>query len=138
MYVLNKEKSIFVQLGDATCASIRKSRSCILNTIYNAVESLKDSPRYELFVICFELAQTPIPERKMGQKFYLRHKFLDRDEDVGYININVSTGSMFLSDRRDGEFLETQFTQEKIEEIKKEYNTDLKDFEIILVEEWKN
>lgn len=135
LYVDREEKNIFVQLAGVTCVAINKSQTYCLDTIYDAFALLKDSPKYELFVVCSELAQTPIPERKIGQKFYLKHRFLTGYNNESYFNESVSTDLTFLSDEYNKKFMQTEFTQEEIDEIKEKYKTDLKDFEIIEVEE---
>lgn len=135
LYVDREEKNIFVQLAGVTCVAINKSKTYCLDTIYDAFASLKDSPKYELFVICSELAQTPIPERKIEQKFYIRHRFLHGFDNERYLNKSFGDGLIFLSDKYNNKFVQTEFTQNEIEQLKEQFDADLKDFEIIEVEE---
>lgn len=130
--VLDDGEYIIVRLECLICVSIGKYEHYILDTLHSAFSSLKDSPKYELFVICSELAQTPIPKREQKKKFYIKHKFLYKNTDTGYINIDIH-GYMILADKEEGLSMRTKFTQKEIDEIKEKYNTDLKDFEIIEV-----
>lgn len=135
LYVDREEKNIFVQLAGFTCVAINRSKTYYLDTIYDAFASLKDSPKYDLFVICCELAQTPILKREQEKRFYIRHKFLYKSTDTRYINLDIINGYMILADKNEGLSTRTKFTQEEIDGMKKAYNTDLKDFEIIEVAE---
>lgn len=133
LYVFRTEKNILVQLVDVTCVAISKNEIYSLDTRYDAFASLKDNLKYELFAICSELAQTPILKRKQEKRFYVRHKFLYKSTETGYINLDIINGYMILADKNEGLSTRTKFTQEEIDGIKKAYSTDLKDFEIIEV-----
>ena len=76
-----------------------------------------------------------ISERREKKKYYLRHRFLEVDF-FNYLNRDYGFPELFLNSKSQIH-KQTQFTQEEIDQIKKKYNTDLKDFEIIEVEEWK-
>lgn len=84
-----------------------------------------------------EYSETPLEDRYPEKKKYLRHRFLLKERDDSYLNYYRSLGTVDLSDRRQTEYIQTQFTQAEINEIKEKYDTDLKDFEIIEVEEWE-
>lgn len=72
-------------------------------------------------------------ERENGKKYYLRHRFLEFD-NFNYLNREYGYEELSLNSKTQlGK--QTQFTQDEIDEIKEKYNTDLKDFEIIEVEE---
>lgn len=132
--VSNREQNIIVRLEDNTCASICKDMPYGLNTAYFAFDLLADSPKYELLVACFEFAQTPIPKREQKKKFYLKHRYLNGDVNQ-FLNRTLTDNRLDLSTAKDYAEFQTKFTQSEIDEIKKKYNTDLKDFEIIEVKE---
>lgn len=72
-------------------------------------------------------------KREEEKKYYLRHRFLEA-HFFNYLNLNYGFQELFLSSKSQiGK--QTQFTQKEIDEIKEKYHTDLKDFEIIEVEE---
>ena len=118
-----------------TVAVIDKYETYRLDTTFPRFNTLGNSLKYELFVVCCELAQTPIPKREQKKRFYIRHKFLYKNTDTGYINIDIPNGYMILADKDEGLSMRTKFSQEEIDGMKKAYNTDLKDFEIIEVKE---
>ena len=118
-----------------TVAVIDKYETYRLDTTFPRFNTLGNSLKYELFVACFEFAQTPIPKREQKKRFYIRHKFLYKNTDTGYINIDIPNGYMILADKDEGLSMRTKFSQEEIDGMKKAYNTDLKDFEIIEVKE---
>ncbi|MFR7350494.1 hypothetical protein [Peptoniphilus sp.] len=72
-------------------------------------------------------------ERENGKKYYLRHRFLEADF-CNYLNRHYKFKELYLNDKSQLAGMQTQFTQKEINEIKKRYNTDLKDFEQIEVE----
>lgn len=67
-------------------------------------------------------------------KYYLRHRFLEAGF-FNYLNRDYRFPELFLNSEAQIH-KQTQFTQKEINEIKEKYHTDLKDFEIIEVEEW--
>ena len=72
-------------------------------------------------------------EREEEKKYYLRHRFLEVDF-FNYVNRDYGFPELYLNSKAQIAGKQTQFTQEEIDEIKKRYNTDLKDFEQIEVE----
>ena len=74
-------------------------------------------------------------EREEEKKYYLRHRFLEVDF-FNYVNRDYGFPELYLNSKAQIAGKQTQFTQEEIDEIKKRYNTDLKDFEQIEVEYW--
>ena len=81
-----------------------------------------------------EYAETPLDERQEEKKYYLRHKFLYSGTN-NYLNYVHSTKGRTLSSKPQTDYIQTQFTQTEIDEIKEKCHTDLKDFEIIEVKE---
>lgn len=128
------DNCVLVCLEDVSCVNISKNKRYLLDTVADAFSSLEDSPKYELFVVCCELAQTPIPKREQKKKFYLKHRYLNGDVNQ-FLNRTLTDNRLDLSTAKDYAEFQTKFTQSEIDEIKKKYNTDLKDFEIIEVKE---
>ena len=101
-----------------------------------AWDLLDKDTQNELFDIIVEYAKTPIAERKEEKKYYLRHRFLGSGDGNQFLNQELEGNTWFLSEEDSFDNYQTQFTQKEIDEIKENYNTDLKDFEIIEVESW--
>ena len=55
-------------------------------------------------------------ERVEHKKYYLKHKFLDR-EGVNYLNYNYSTDRLYIIGRTETRYYQTEFTEDEIEEI---------------------
>ena len=82
-------------------------------------------------IACF--AATPIDRRVESKKYYLKHKWLELPGE-DFLNAD-SDDLLLLSTKLAYGGCRTKFTKKEIESIKREYSTDLKDFEIIEVEE---
>lgn len=93
----------------------------------------------KLFDLVVQYAKTPIEDREEENKYYLKHKFLisstegARYED-SFLNYNTRNNEMYLSDKMPVGDIRTKFTLKEIEEIKEKFDTDLKDFELVEVE----
>lgn len=92
-----------------------------------------------LFALMFQYAVTPIKDRKEKEKkFYLRHRFLTsllRDMTYSFINYDTKYNDIYLSSNEALDYVKTKFTLKEIEEIKKKFDTDLADFEMVEVED---
>lgn len=121
-------------------------------------ESLKDDYKNEIIIseidigvidICMSLwfpwdfkvvkaamnyAKTAPEERGEEKKYYLKHRFLE-NEKCSYLNYDHNFQELNLNDRTQSKEIQTKFTQREIDEIKESYDTDLKDFAIIEVED---
>ena len=96
------------------------------------VERIK---RKELFELIFEYGRTPVEDREEEKKFYLRHRYLkcsNGDDAYFYILANDIQG---LGRRIKSILFKFEFTLKEIEEIKKKFDTDLSDFELVDEEE---
>lgn len=89
---------------------------------------------FKLLEAVLAYAKTPLEERYDKKRYYLKHKFLFSGTN-NYLNYVKSTKGRTLSNKSQNNYVQTQFTQKEINEIKEKYHTDLKDFEIIEVEE---
>lgn len=113
-------------------------RRITIGKIYSKVIFINnDICRPEDFVVikaAVELAETPPEEREKEKKYYLKHRFLENG-NCRYLNYDKEFQELYLNDRAQFGEIQTQFTQEEIDEIKEKYDTTLGDFEIIEVEE---
>ena len=84
-----------------------------------------------------EYAKTPIEDREEEQKFYLKHRWLTEGGFYRYVKHHTKAyGKKYeLASWTYGDTSDMQYTLKEIEEIKKKFDTDLKDFELIEVEE---
>lgn len=94
----------------------------------------------ELYKVCFEYANTPSEDREEEKKYYLKHRFLTsllRDMKYSFINYDTKYNDIYLSSNEALDYVKTKFTLKEIEEIKKKFDTDLADFELVEVEDEK-
>lgn len=97
--------------------------------------SLDNSPRdFQLLKKVVELGETPLSEREEEKRCYLKHKFINKYKTLEYINLSI-TEEVTLDNRREDPHYKTKFTKAEIEEFKEKFDTDLKDFELIEVED---
>lgn len=89
---------------------------------------------FKIVKSAMDYAITPPEERQEEKRYYVRHRFLEPNYS-NYLNFEHLTQDWSLSNKSQDEEMQTQFTQKEIDGIKKEYNVDLKDFEIVEVEE---
>ena len=95
-----------------------------------------DNKDFNMIKAAVEFAKTPIEDREEEKKFYLRHRWI-RDYDFymylqkrSYDDKKMSFGVVNFSVNDS-----LQFTEKEIDEIEEEFDTDLKDFEMVEVEE---
>ncbi|MBZ2387804.1 hypothetical protein K8P03_11025 [Anaerococcus murdochii] len=81
-------------------------------------------------------AETDPEDREEEKKFYLKHRYLrSTSGNILYFSIYIEYDFSILTYRRHSSETKQQFTLKEIEEIKKKFDTDLKDFELVEVEE---
>lgn len=127
-------KNIYVKVDDAICAQANKIMPCFMNTDTGGLYYLSEEARLEILEALYKLSRTPIDERRKDMEYYLKHRFLIDGYGDAFLTHTKSDDAWFLSDEGHFGNYQTQFTQDEIDEIKKKYNTDLKDFEIIEVD----
>ena len=88
----------------------------------------------QLLKKAIELAETPLDEREEEKKYYIKHRFINDLTAEKYINISRN-GEVTLRDHLGNQYYKTKFTKAEIEELKKRFDTDLNDFELIEVED---
>ena len=94
-----------------------------------------DNIEEKLFNLIIEYAKTPVEDREEKEKrYYLRHKWIS-DETLTYLYFDKEYNSYILNLTVGRNSRKKEFTEEEIKGLKKTFNTDLKDFEIIEVEE---
>lgn len=87
-----------------------------------------------LFALIFQYAITPVEDRKDKEKrYYLRHKWIS-DETLTYLHFSKKYNSYMLNLAIGHNSWKKEFTEEEIKGLKKTFNTDLNDFEIVEVE----
>ena len=109
-----------------------------ISTIEYGFVDLKDPlPLEELYKLCFEYASTPVKDREEEKKFYLRHRWIfNKDfymylQKTSYDDKKMSVRVFGFSDNDD----DIKFSEKEIEDIKKKFDTDLADFELVEVED---
>lgn len=98
--------------------------------LYNTFYDLPEESQKELNEIFYKYAKTPLGERT--DRYYLKHKWIGED---GANYLNLYKGDFEIYSQIEHADYQTKFTKAEVEEIKKRFNTDLKEFEIIEVEE---
>lgn len=108
-----------------------------VNGLWIFIKVWCDDKDFNMIKAVVEFAETPVDEREKEKKFYLKHRWLISGGFYMYVKHHTKPyGEVYeLVSWRCGEINGMQFTLKEIEKIKKEFNTDLKDFEIIEVEE---
>lgn len=126
-----------VHSGREDIASVYLNTRFEINTNYWAFRNmLAEDEREKVYVLLTKLAETDPSEREEEKGYYLKHKWLYTKEcrylckdDYGCILVEKLQPSEDFAPF----YKPTKFTKEQIEEIKKELNTDLEDFELIEV-----
>ena len=94
---------------------------------------LEDNLRHDLLKTVYEFAQTSINARHLQKRYQLRARLIADREDSYLYKCGESIDKLGFDVESN---IDSKFTQEEIDKIKEKYNTDLKDFDIIEVEEW--
>lgn len=93
-----------------------------------------DSMDLKMFKASIEFAETSIEDREEEKKFYLEHRYFKcTNGDSRYFQIYGPDGKPWLNAMYSVMGYKKQFTLKEIEEIKKKFDTDLKDFELVEV-----
>ena len=103
-------------------------------TLWISNKSWCDKKDFNMIKAAVEFAETPINEREEEKKFYLKHRWLSSRFKDKIVNKDEKN-EYFLSDESQADSYKIHFTLKEIEDIKKRFNTDLKDFEMIEVEQ---
>ena len=107
----------------------------IKNHIWVSIVTICDEKDFNMIKAAVEFAETPLEDRKEEKKFYLKHRWLDRGDEANYLNFEISGCYYSLNSKLEASWAKTKFTLEQIQNIKKNLDTDLKDFELVEVKE---
>ena len=117
-------------------ANLNKTTLSQVCTDFMGWDEVYNEDKEKLFDIIVEFAKTPLDEREEEKKFYLKHRWIfDKDfymylRKTSYDDKEMRFGVINFSGNDS-----LKFTLKEIEEIKKKFDTDLKDFELVEVEE---
>ena len=83
--------------------------------LYNDENNFKKMPfSNKLYMILAELAITPLDKRVEEKKYYVKIF----DNELGYLNIDISTGDITAGSVFETGFFKTKFTSKAIEQLK--------------------
>lgn len=125
--------TIYIKCDGCILARVDKARAYTINT--KAAFEVKNAE--ELFDLCVKYAKTPIKDREEKKYLlYLKNKNREFYDSLHrYLTLNKDNNTFSLDVGVETAGLTAEFTQEKIDWIKKKFNTDLLEFEQVLVEE---
>lgn len=112
----NEEKLCVVGNNENIVLSVHTKDTYCLNTDWNEFRRLDDEYKEELLDIAFDYIKTPVEEREEPKKYYLK---LPRmfDGELAYMNYHKYYNEYFFNDRFTTELVQTQFTQEEIDNL---------------------
>lgn len=107
------------------------------NRLWISIPFCCDERDFNMIKAAVEFAETPPEDREEEKKFYAKHRYLVQSDDymTAFLNYNTNYDRLFVYTKGQVCGVKTQFTLKEIEEIKKRFNTDLADFELIEVKE---
>lgn len=90
----------------------------------------------KLFDLIVEYVKTPIEDRKEETRFYLEHRYFKfYNGSRKYLGMDLVKYKPDLYSKITYRWVKNQFTKKENDEIKEKFNTDLKDFELVEVED---
>ena len=100
---------------------------------------IPDEDKNKLLELIVEFASTPVEDREEEKKFLIQHKYL---VSKNLLPVNLAWNKLkdvyrSINLKVDNHIYQAQFTFKEYEEIKKKLNTDLADFELVVVEDEK-
>lgn len=126
--------SVIYGISQIIILTTSNSERYVMDLNWSSYIPFPKNAKGDLFQIITEFAATPIEDREDEKLFYVKHKFLGLECDWNYLN-KYDDKSYSLDDKFDIGLYKTKFTLEEIEGIKKEFNTNLEDFELVEVED---
>ena len=115
-------------------ATVSKKVRKQLNNDFVGWDELSDEKKDMLFDLFIRFASTPPEDREEEKKFYLKHRWI-KGCVIMYLYRNELNGYCYLGDKKCRPHRQKRFTLKEIEEIKKKFETDLADFELVEVED---
>ena len=123
------------RIGDSDCKNEIVINKYSLNELWISIVDCQDND-LKVIKAAIEFAETDPEDREEEKKFYLKHSyFQDHIGGKQYFCIRISGGYPLLKSFPTPHADKIEFTLKEIEEIKKKFDTDLKDFELVEVEE---
>ena len=105
------------------------------NRLWISIPFFCDERDFNMIKAAVEFAETPPEDREEEKKFYLRHRWIRDYDFYMYLQKRFYDKKMSFGVINFNGYDSLQFTLKEIEEIKEKFNTDLKDFELVEVEE---
>ena len=107
------------------------------NQLWISIPRFSNKGDFNMIKAAVEFAETPLEDREEEKKFYLKHRWIVQagDYKTGFLNYDTTNDILYIYSEHHTHFVKTQFTLKEIEEIKKKFDTDLADFELVEVEE---
>lgn len=120
-----------------TIMRVEVDKTFVADCFYLSNRSLEEEIREKLFDLLVEYAKTPIEDREEEKRFLVQHKFLVSvgSNPVNLVKYKDKNNYRVIRCLLDNQFYQARFTLKEVEEIKKKFDTDLKDFELVEVEE---
>lgn len=137
-YLFHNYKNAVVIYGmnQKYAAQVWKDKRYKLDMCSENIDDLQEKVKGELFDLLVEYARTPLDEREEEKKFYLKHRYFRfYNGSSKYLGMDLLKDKPDLYSKIAYEWVKNQFTLKEIEEIKKKFDTDLADFEIVEVED---
>lgn len=107
------------------------------NRLWISIPFHCDERDFNMIKAAVEFAETPPEDREEEKKFYLKHRFVTSSQSFPQKLVWHYKNKVYqlVNNGWDNICYQSQFTLKEIEEIKKRFNTDLEDFELLEVEE---
>lgn len=104
---------------------------------------LEDEVKDKLLKLLYKYISTPPKDRKpikLEKTYYLEHKWIGKGHYTNYLIFYkpIEEDNPYLDSLEEASYSDDslfEFTKDQIEQIKQKYNTDLKEFEIVEVED---
>ena len=129
------EDGIHYKLTHKYCDNYIAINYSCKNQLWISIPCFSDEGDFDMIKAAVEFAETPLEDREEEKKFYLRHRWLGNGRESNYLNFEISGLYYSLNTKCKANWAKNKFTNKDIEEIKKKFDTDLKDFELVEVKE---
>ena len=137
---LSSKYSINMEDGDFDVLYNRKTYAAYVSNDYEYILHVENTRAFsklpfsiKLYMILAELAITPLDERVEEKKYYVKIF----DNELGYLNIDISTGDITAGNMFETGFFKTKFTSKAIEQLKQRDDIPLDWNKVIFEEEAK-
>lgn len=131
--ILESSLLVFDRAGE-TIARVDLKEKFVIDTNFWNFRGLTEDEREKVYVLLTKLAETDPSEREEEKRYYLKHKWISYTGRQ-YLNLYIDENKYSIDTKCSFDNIKTQFTLEEINEIKRKFNTNLQDFELIEVVE---